>query len=631
MLSLTLFGLLSLYSFSQDEDLLIANTIPTELRDHSNAVVRYDDIDINIAAYDKMVYTNKRIVTVFNKEGNSDLGAVFNYDKNVDIQKLEVKIYNEFGSEIKKIKKNDFKDVSAVSDISLYEDDRLKYLDYTPISYPYTMVLEVEIEYKTTVNLPIWMPLEGYYISTQYSDYNIENSSEIPIKIKTSNFENYNIEKHSDFHYSAKNLSSISPEQYRPSLLTYVPFLKAAPIEFNLKGVKGINNDWEDFGKWMNDALLNGTEVIPESTKAEIKALTKGIEDKIEKARVIYEYMQNKTRYVSVQVGIGGWKPMLASDVDRLGYADCKGLSNYTKALLNEVGVEAYYTVIYGDNNIRNIDRDFSSIEGNHVILCVPDENENIWLECTSQTNPFGFIAGFTDDRDVLLVTPEGGKIAHTKIYTKEENLQFTKANTILSNDGSITADVSIKSYGYQYSFHEGIQFKPTREQELHYKEDYWDYLNNLSIAQMEFNNNKDSIIFTENVKVISQNYATRSGNRFLFQPNSFNKVKSTPTRYKNRKLDFEIERGFTDRDEFTIQIDSKLEIEAIPNNVSIETKFGSYEFTITRLSDKKLLYKRIYILNKGYYPKEDYEAFREFKLNVAKYDKTKIVLLTKT
>ena len=55
--------------------------------------------------------------------------------------------------------------------------------------------------------------------------------------------------------------------------------------------------------------------------------------DPIEKAKIVYKYMQEKTRYISVQVGIGGFKPMLAKDVDRLGYGDCKALSNYTKAL----------------------------------------------------------------------------------------------------------------------------------------------------------------------------------------------------------------------------------------------------------------------------------------------------------
>jgi hypothetical protein len=82
-----------------------------------------------------------------------------------------------------------------------------------------------------------------------------------------------------------------------------------------------------------------------------------------------------------VQVGIGGWKPMLAGDVDRLGYADCKGLSNYTKALLKEIGVESNYAVIYGGRDIKSMDNEFSSVEGNHVVLCIPNDEKYIWLE----------------------------------------------------------------------------------------------------------------------------------------------------------------------------------------------------------------------------------------------------------
>jgi hypothetical protein len=631
LFSLIFVPLVTLVATAQDPNLLFANTIPLELRVNANAVIRYDDINIDILAYNNMLFTQKRIVSVLNKEGNTDLEAFFHYDKNIDIKQLEARIYNEMGKEIKKIKRTDFKDVSAVGDGTLYSDNRVKYLDYTPIDYPYTMVLDAKIEYKSTAFIPVWRPLGGYYVSTQYSDYNITNTSGVEIRVKCSNFENYNIEKLNEFHYSAKHLIAILPEEYRPNFFTYAPLLRAALTKFDMEGVKGVNNNWEDFGKWMYDELLTGTEQIPEDVKKEVRYLTEGVNDKLERAKIVYQYMQNKTRYISVQVGIGGWKPMLASDVDRLGYADCKGLSNYTRALLNEVGVEAYYTVIYGDNNIRDIDKDFSAVQGNHVILSIPNEDENVWLECTSQTNPFGFIAGFTDDRDVLLITPEGGKIEHTRSYSKDENLQHTKADIELKYDGSIIGEVSIKTYGYQYALHDYIERKTARDQELYYKERHWDYINNLSIDAMEIVNDKDSVVFTENVKLSAQNYATKSGNRLLFQPNAFNKVTDTPARYKNRMLDFEIERGFTDKDEFTLQLDSNLEIEAMPNDVSIETKFGTYTFSITKLSENQLLYKRIYVLNKGYYAKEDYEAFREFKLNVAKYDKTKIVLLTKT
>ena len=81
---------------------------------------------------------------------------------------------------------------------------------------------------------------------------------------------------------------------------------------------------------------------------------------------------------------------MLASDVDKLGYGDCKALTNYTKTLLDAVDVESYYTVVYGGKRIRNIDKEFSATEGNHVILCLPNEEDYIWLECTSQKTPFG-------------------------------------------------------------------------------------------------------------------------------------------------------------------------------------------------------------------------------------------------
>lgn len=626
---LLIFLSLSVVTFSQDEDFLVSNNIPLNLKLKANAVVRFDNINIDIKAYNKMVYTNKRIVTILSKAGNSDVGAVFHYDENVNIKKLEARVYDANGKEIDKIKKNDFQDVSAVDGGTLYSDSRVKYLDYTPINYPYTVMLDVEIEYNSTAFLPGWRPIEGFYVSTENAEYKITNSSEVEVKVKTQNFEDYNITKYNDFHYSATNLKSLKPESYSPSFKSYAPILKAALAEFDMEGVKGVNNDWNDFGKWMYDRLLTGTDELSDGVKQEIKALTENAVDDIDKARIVYNYMQNKTRYISVQVGIGGWKPMLANDVDRLGYADCKGLSNYTKALLNEVGVEAYYAVIYGGKNIRSIDSDFSATEGNHVVLYIPYQEKGIWLECTSQTNPFGFVASFTDDRDALLITPEGGKIVHTTVYTKEESLQFTKAKIKLHKDGSLSGDVTIKTQGYQYALHEGIQNQPARDQDVYFK-NYWDYVNNLSIEKMDFINDKDSIVFTEKLQVSANSYASKSGNLLLVQPNVFNRVTNIPTRYKNRTLDFEIERGFTDKDEFIIEIDNSLSIEALPNDVDITTKYGSYKFSITKLNENELLYKRTYSLNKGYYPKEEYSNFRDFIATVVKNDKTKLALTTK-
>ena len=162
--------------------------------------------------------------------------------------------------------------------------------------------------------------------------------------------------------------------------------------------------------------------------------------------------MQKKSRYVNIAVGIGGWKPMLASDVDRLGYGDCKALSNYTRALLEVVDVPSYNTILYGNRYKSDIQSDFVSMQGNHMILAIPHGNHYTWLECTSQDDPFGYQGTFTDDRNVLIIKPEGGEIVRTKIYEDVGNTQKDKGSYTIDENGHFSASVIISSEGSQYS-----------------------------------------------------------------------------------------------------------------------------------------------------------------------------------
>ncbi|WP_299366417.1 DUF3857 domain-containing transglutaminase family protein [Winogradskyella sp.] len=617
----------SFFGFSQDKSAYNALSIPLELKSNANAIIRYENKVVEIVSKDEIKVVSKRVTTVLNKYGNRHINAVQFYDKHTKIEKMIAYIYDEFGNEIKKVKERDFKDVSAVSQISIYEDDRVKYLDYTPLNYPYTVEYNYEVIYKNTAFFPNWLPINDYYLSTQHSEFKIVNNASIELKTKKENFEFYPITEVSDNHFIASNIEGIKQESYTPGLNSIVPRFRVALKAFNMLGVEGINNNWSDFGKWMYDRLLTGTDNIPQTTINEVKQLTSGVDDKIERAKLVYKYMQDKTRYISIQVGIGGWKPMIAEEVDALGYSDCKGLSNYTKALLEAVNVPSYYTVIYGGRSIRHIDSEFSAIQGNHVILCIPDEEENIFLECTSQTNPFGFIAGFTDDRTALLVKPEGGEIVHTKIYSAEDNLQETTADIILNDTGGFEADVVVETTGFQYHLHEGLENETQRDQQLHYKE-YWDNINNLSIEKIALENDKENIVYSEKVKLSSSSYASKSGNRLILQPNMFNKVSKIPTRYTDRKLDFKIDRSFKDTDEFIIQLPQSFQLEVMSEGKSIESKFGSYQFKLEAIGENQIKYTRTYTLLKGAYDKEEYKAFRDFRKQIVKYDKTKIVLV---
>ena len=198
---------------------------------------------------------------------------------------------------------------------------------------------------------------------------------------------------------------------------------------------------WENYAKWI--MLLNkDRNVMPDQSKKQAHELTKNAKSTEEKVRILYEYMQNKTRYVGIQLGIGGFQPFEASVVDQTGYGDCKALSNYMVTLLKEVGITANYTLIRAGANAPAMDISFPSSQFNHVIVAVPNETDTLWLECTSQTNPFGYLGDFTGDRYALMITDVGGKIVKTPAYTASQNTQRCTGDVFIELTGDAKAKI---------------------------------------------------------------------------------------------------------------------------------------------------------------------------------------------
>ncbi|MDB0602434.1 DUF3857 domain-containing protein [Tenacibaculum maritimum] len=151
------------------------------LKTNANAITRNSTTEITIEAVDKIVIHKKRVITVLNKLGIANAPMSIAYDNDTKITKLSAKIYDAFGKEIKKYKKRDFLEVSAVEHGTLYSDDRIKYLRYTPTNYPYTVVFETTYKTNSTAFIPRWFPINDYYISVEKSEYILKNPLNLPI------------------------------------------------------------------------------------------------------------------------------------------------------------------------------------------------------------------------------------------------------------------------------------------------------------------------------------------------------------------------------------------------------------------------------------------------------------------
>lgn len=626
-----IFLFVTFFSFSQ-QNLHTSFSIPDNLKQNANAVIRDNKVDIVLESSRFMVVSLKRVVTVLNKEGNDAVNAYLHYDSNVDIKTLEVLVYDNFGKEIKKIKERDFKDASAVPNGTLYSDSRVKYLEYTPVKYPYTIELNSVYETENTAFINPFLPVDEYFLSVEHSSYTLNFPEDLTIRKKEKNIEGFKVNKEmtsNKIFYEIKDVEAFKPESYSPNFSDLLPRVMFASKQFTLEGVSSQVENWTEFGSWMYNDLIKTTHDLPEGTKQKIQELVKNEPDNISKAKKIYEYVQNKVRYIGVQVGIGGWKPFNASEVDQLGYGDCKGLTNYTLALLKAVGIDSNYSVVFSGDSQQSLEKDFAAMQGNHVILNIPNGDESVWLECTSQKLPFGFIGDFTDDRDVLVITPEGGKIEHTKKYSSKESLQVIKGTCTVLNDGGIHANVNVNSRGIQYNDKYWLETQPERDLDLHYKK-RWKYINNMAIKSMRIENDKNDVQLIEYIDFEATNYTKKVGDRMLVNLNVLNRNSHIPDRYRNRKFPLKINRGFTDVDEVEIVLPSEYKIESLPKSKLLETDFGSYKTEITVVDDIKINYKRTFTVNDGKFPKESYAAFRTFYKDISKLDNTKVALIKK-
>ena len=624
---LTIFLVLFSISIFSQENLIAV--FPDSIKQNANAVVKNSITEITISSFKNMTIKKYRVITILNELGLKNMDSYEYFDESTSIKNLNVLIYNAFGSEIKKFKRKDFKE-NSISEGSIITDNKILYLDYTPTQYPFTMVYESEISTSNTAFIPSWFPLESYFISVLNSSIKINYASDVKFKYKEFNLNSSVVkdEKLGSLTYSIQNIKGLRKEELVPSLQKIVPYVMFGLDKFEIEGVEGNAENWNSFGKWVNDKLLSDTEELSNETLIEVGNLIGGETDNLKKAKIIYEYMQNKTRYVSIQLGIGGWKPMLAKNVDRLGYGDCKGLTNYTRSLLKAFGVPSYYAIVYGNEQKRDINEDFVSMQGNHAILGIPDANAIVWLECTSQTLPFGFQGNFTDDRKVLIVNSENSRIVKTKAYLNETNYQHTKSKVILTDENNIQCEVTINSKGIIYDYKSPLK-KESNIKLKEYYSNYFNIINNKEFVKTEIIEDIQKLEVTEYITFTAKDFVKNNGGKIIFPVNCINQVSFVPKKYNDRKLPFEVDRGYFYEDEVVLQIPNHLKLDSLPSEQKIENEFGAY-FSSYELLNNEILFRRKILIKEGLYSADKYENYRKFREQIARNENSKVLLIIK-
>ncbi|WP_333818554.1 DUF3857 domain-containing transglutaminase family protein [Ohtaekwangia sp.] len=609
------------------------SAIPEDMKTGMYAVIREQELRFEVNSVSNASTHVHIVITILNANAKSYASKVIWYDKFNVLRSFKGIAYDAYGNVIRKLKQNEIYDQSAFDGSSLFSDDRLKKADLSQGTYPYTVEFEYETEHKTLFFVPDFELYEDDEITIQKESFTIIYPPALKPRYKLFKIEEPKISSADAKEVMQWTFENVKPEKFEktgPDLQRVVPNIAVAPTSFEFDSYAGKMDSWENYGKWIV-SLNKDRDILPEQTKKKLQEITKNAKTTEEKARLVYEYLQSKTRYVGIQLGIGGFQPFEASVVDQTGYGDCKALSNYMVAMLKEVGIHANYILIRAGRNQPAMDVSFPSSQFNHAVVAVPNATDTLWLECTSQVNPFGYMGSFTGDRYALMITENGGKVVKTPRYPAEVNIQSRTADVFVEITGDAKAKVKTTFSGLQYE-NDNLDYVVNQQYDDQKK---WVQENTdipaFDIVNFSMTNKKgkipSAIVSTE---LSLKRFATVSGKRIFLVPNLMNRSSYIPEKLDTRKTNVVLRTPYTDLDTIRYHLPEGIYPEFLPDPVVVKSRFGEYEASF-KMDQGNLLYIRRLRMNKGEYPAESYKELTEFYRNVGKADNAKMVFMSKT
>lgn len=607
------------------------DNITEELKKNAGSVVRFDQMIFNVESRSKAKLYQKYAITILHESHKNK--AIFRqgYDKFSKITSIKIIIYDKNGKKVKSVSKADILDLSLFTESALFADVRQKFYDPEYYEYPFT----IEYSYVESINgilsFPSFYALSDYDMSLEKGEFIVNIPAKLRYLLLNTDIEPKITQQDNDRTYiwNFENIYAIRDEDYDLNLLDLIPIIKIAPSQIDMDGYVGNSQTWEEFGKWIF-SLNDGRDNLSASTKTEINKLTEEASGTREKTQLVYEYMQSKTRYVNVIIGIGGWQPFMASEVEENGYGDCKALTNYTYSLLKSIGVESYYTIIKAGDGAREIENEFPSNQFNHAILCVPDGNDTIWLECTSQRNPFGYLGTFTDGREALLVKENNSKLVRTPLLSGEDSFRLRKAIINIDNQGNVTANIEKKYQGYYYDNKRTIYYLEGKRRMDRVRNNI--HIENFSLNDKDYKiteHRSDHPYFDEKYNVTGSRYVKKLGSRLLFDINFFNTEITVPSSINKQESEIFIQRSYTKIDSLEFIIPDGYFIKSFPKNDTLITKYGEF-YTSLKVEGNRLCYTRKQLINKGKFPSDEYSDFRSYLKKVSMADKQKVLVMPK-
>lgn len=469
----------------------------------------------------------------------------------------------------------------------------------------------IEFSYKSKHNEPRFLSSFRFQnpIKTETAKFQIrcQRSTEIGFKLFGNHQDKIIFTKTTDgnldiYTWEAKDIPEFEGEEDMPSSLYFMPHLIYYIKSYEIAGKREeLLGTPEKLYQWYYSITKDINKTDQTALKSKTLELIKDKSSGLDKARAIYQWVQQNIHYVAFEDGMGGFVPREASDVYQKLYGDCKDMANLLNQMLQYAQLDSNLTWIGTRSKPYKYADVPTPLVDNHMITNVVIDGKSYFLDATDKFCPFPFPSAFIQGKEAMIgktekdfkieIVPEVESIRNKTTIAMKMNLE----NNSLVGEAITTVSGLKKSYLLNH-----LSANNQKENEI------WKNIlteNNqkiqLEIQELQKNDYQEQPS-KANFKLKLENGVKDVNGKLLLKPLLLFPLKESLVDIEKRKLSIDNELAHVYEIQYEYQLPLDYKVEFLPENAKTENDLGSFDIqykvqnnTITvtqRIESKKLL-----------------------------------------
>jgi hypothetical protein len=572
--------------------------------------------------------------------GRAVAAAGYNTDSGGKVLELRAWLIRPDGS-VKKYGKDET--IDRIADTSnLYDESRVKV-----ISAERDAEVGAVFGFQATTEERPWFPQDEWWFQAEMPSLVSRFTLVLPAGWRASGavFNAPKVEptvSGNSYTWEMRNLPRVETEPEGPSVRSLAAHLavKYGPAA-NSAAFRNFDS-WADVSKWYAE-LADPQAALDDPLALKARELTASAKTELEKIRAVGRYVQG-IQYVSIQIGIGGWRPHPAAQVFAKQYGDCKDKATLMRAMLKAVKLDSYPVLIYSGDRTRVREEWVSPGQFNHLILAVRVSDETqapavvthptlgrlLVFDPTDPNTPVGDLPEHEQGSWALVAAGADGQLLRMPATPPEANTVERTAEVTLAPDGSISAVVRERTLGQSAASERGI-FKELSRGDYQKVIERWAGAGaaGARFTRIEPADDHAGGRFSLDVEFTASAYGQSMQDRLLvFQPAVIGRTGTAWLAPQTRKHPVLLEsKSFNETARF--KLPAGFDVDELPDPVKIDSPFGSYTASY-EVKDGQLLYTRRLVQRAATIPADKYAEVRAFFGRVRASEEAPVVLARK-